>query len=105
MRKPTRNQEETDKEPGGKQKGSRMEKRGKQEGSILILLIKQFDIDPKKAFMAEDIAANLHPAAERGMATLLVKGRNGWPDEVEEMDHVHHRTDLLAPWLTTVTTA
>ena len=66
-------------------------------------MMQRHGIDPARAFFAEDSAHNLEPAAAMGITTFLVRGRYGWPEEVEDMNFVHHRADLLTPWLSALT--
>lgn len=58
-------------------------------------------VDARRAAMFEDLPQNLLPAAEAGMATVLVREAAALPDWVEPQDlsHVHHVTDDLAAWL------
>lgn len=57
-------------------------------------------IVPGRTVLFEDSSANLKPAAERGMTTVLVTpGEEGVANETDA-DHVHHVTDDLVRWLT-----
>ena len=64
-------------------------------------LAKVFDFDPKKAIMVEDIARNLQPAKEMGMATLWVRTQTDCDVCQEEPagNHVDYETDNLVSWL------
>ena len=67
-------------------------------------------IDPKRAAMFEDLDRNLAPAHALGMTTVLVRSADGhadpavrgWGDAPADAPHVHHRTDDLANFLTTI---
>lgn len=54
-------------------------------------------VDPGSAVMFEDLARNLEPAAELGMATVWLRPHPG----EEAPDHVDHAIDDLAAWLGT----
>jgi len=60
-----------------------------------------FNFDPKNAIMVEDIARNLHPAKEMGMATLWVRTQADCAVCQEEPtgDFVDFETDDLTGWL------
>ncbi len=64
-------------------------------------LAEVFDFDPKKAIMIEDIARNLQPAKEMGMATLWVRTQTDCDVCKEEPvgSHVDFETDDLTLWL------
>ena len=64
-------------------------------------LVGTFNFDPKKAIMVEDIARNLEPAKEMGMATLWVRTQTDCAICTEEPsgDHVDYETDDLVTWL------
>ena len=67
--------------------------------------IKTHAIDPARAILFEDTAANLKPADQLGMTTVLVTpGEDGVTNETNA-DHIHHITDDLAHWLTKQTNA
>ncbi|NOT40791.1 MAG: pyrimidine 5'-nucleotidase [Alphaproteobacteria bacterium] len=67
-------------------------------------------IDPKRAAMFEDLDRNLAPAHALGMTTVLVRSADGhadpavrgWGDAPADAPHVHHRTEDLAKFLTTI---
>jgi putative hydrolase of the HAD superfamily len=73
--------------------------RPKPEPSGYDRLIQRFAIEPMRAAMIEDMARNLKPAAERGMATIWLRSGIDWAAEEAEADYVQHRIDDLAPWL------
>ncbi len=68
------------------------------------------DIDPLRAAMFEDLDRNLAPAHELGMTTILVRAPEGhadpavrsWGEPSADATHVHHRTDDLAHFLSTI---
>jgi putative hydrolase of the HAD superfamily len=56
-------------------------------------LVARHGFDPRRAVMFEDVPANLVPAAELGMTTVLVGAGSS------DGRHVHHVTDDLPAWL------
>jgi len=73
----------------------------KPEPEVYEQLIKRFNIDPKRAVMVEDIARNLEPAAQLGMATVWVQSETDCLicKEQPDGDHVDYITDDLVAWL------
>lgn len=65
-------------------------------------LIEQFDIDPARAVMVEDLARNLKPAHERGMTTVWIRNDHHWSGGNEGDPHIHHVIDDLSDWLVAV---
>ncbi len=63
-------------------------------------LLDRYGIDPNTAVMVEDIAQNLVPAANLGMATVWVRGGRNIKLTDEQIGHVHHITDDLSDWIT-----
>ena len=65
-------------------------------------MIEQFDFDPKKAVMFEDLAHNLDAAKQLGMTTVWVKEEGhsfaDGPDP-EDVSYIDHVTDDLAGWI------
>lgn len=61
-------------------------------------VLRNFDIDPKKATMFEDMAVNLKTAHDLGMTTVWIHGKNNDPKD-HAHDHLHHKTETLAHWL------
>ncbi|CAK0747115.1 putative hydrolase of the HAD superfamily [uncultured Gammaproteobacteria bacterium] len=63
-------------------------------------LIQRHEIDPTRACMVEDMAANLIPAHTLGMATVWVRSASRWgqPDP-DMLPYIDHTTDDLAGWL------
>ena len=66
-------------------------------------MIEKFGIDPKKSIMVEDIAGNLKPAAELGMATVWVKTGVHWSDNGLENTRIDFTTPDLSSWLSEIT--
>jgi putative hydrolase of the HAD superfamily len=62
-------------------------------------VLARHQIDPNRAVMVEDIAQNLVPAADLGMATVWVRGGRDLSLAAEQILHVHHITDDLPGWL------
>jgi putative hydrolase of the HAD superfamily len=75
----------------------------KPEPFIYDLLVRRHWIDPRQAVMVEDLAKNLLPAHEMGMATVLVRHAADWAQDGADAAHVHHATDDLVAWLGEVT--
>jgi len=75
----------------------------KPEPAPYDILIEQFDIDPARAVMVEDLARNLKPAHERGMTTVWVRNDHHWSGGNEDDPHIHHVIDDLSDWLVAVT--
>lgn len=72
--------------------------------------LRTHDIDPTRAAMFEDLDRNLAPAHELGMTTVLVRAPEGhadpavrsWGELAHDAPYVHHRTDDLAHFLSTI---
>lgn len=63
-------------------------------------LIQSLGIDPTRACMVEDMAANLIPARTLGMTTVWVRSTSRWGQpEPEMLPYIDHTTDDLAEWL------
>jgi putative hydrolase of the HAD superfamily len=62
------------------------------------MLIKKFAFDPKKAAMFEDMTINLKTAADLGMTTVWIHGKNKNPAD-HALPHLHHKAETLAEWL------
>ena len=63
-------------------------------------LVRQHNVDPRKAAMIDDIVINLKPAHELGMRTVWVRTEESVKRaEGVPLDHIHHQTDDLATWL------
>lgn len=66
-------------------------------------MIDKFDIDPNVSIMVEDIAGNLKPAAELGMATVWVNTGVHWSDNGVKETRIDHVAPDLSSWLSNVT--
>jgi len=75
----------------------------KPEPFVYDVLVRRHWIDPKRAVMVEDIAKNLLPAHEMGMATVLVRHGADWAQEGADGAHIHHTTEDLVAWLSELT--
>ena len=71
----------------------------KPEPAIYDQLLTRHAIDPRAAILFEDIARNLKPAHDRGMATAWVKVDWAWAQPGDDMEHVHHVIEDLTEWL------
>lgn len=74
----------------------------KPEPAPYDILIEQFDIDPSRAVMVEDLARNLKPAHERGMTTVWIRNDHHWSGGAEDDPHIHHVIDDLSEWIVEV---
>lgn len=77
----------------------------KPEPFVYDVLVRRHWIDPRRAVMVEDLAKNLLPAHEMGMATVLVRHAADWAQEGADAAHIHHTTEDLVAWLGDVTAA
>ncbi len=59
------------------------------------------EVEPARACMVEDMARNLLPAAEMGMATVWIPNGTDWGAQGQG-DHIHHVTDDLAAFLAAI---
>lgn len=62
------------------------------------MLLKHYSFDPKHAAMFEDMQINLKTAAELGMTTVWIHGKNKDP-AIHALPHLHHKAETLAKWL------
>jgi putative hydrolase of the HAD superfamily len=72
----------------------------KPEMAIYRDVVGRYGVEPTRAAMLDDIAANLRPAAELGMRTVWIRT----PESVQRvagqaLDHIHHQADDLVDWL------
>ncbi|HVA12641.1 MAG TPA: pyrimidine 5'-nucleotidase [Stellaceae bacterium] len=76
----------------------------KPEPAAYAAFVRQHDIDPHRAAMAEDMARNLPPAAMLGMTTIWVSG-GPHPHDDGHAAHIHYRVEHreLAPFLRAIT--
>ncbi len=63
-------------------------------------LCSQHEIDPTRAFFAEDMARNLRPAKAMGMATLWINNGSEHGSSEACDSFIDHETHDLADWLT-----
>jgi putative hydrolase of the HAD superfamily len=56
-------------------------------------------VNPARAIMVEDMARNLRPAKQLGMATLWVNNGSEQAESADWSAIVDHQTDALGPWL------
>ena len=61
-------------------------------------IVEKFRFDSHQACMFEDTEINLKPAADLGMTTVWITGKNREPKEHSPV-YVHHKTEKLADWL------
>ncbi len=71
----------------------------KPEPEVYRAMAARFGIDPRRAVMVEDIAANLIPAAEMGMTTVWLQNDTAWGGDGWSAEHVHHVARDLTEWL------
>lgn len=64
-------------------------------------LLEQHDIDPHASVFFDDIPRNLKPAADIGMTTVWVPGRNDWAQLEDKGEYIHYVAEHLAGWLDT----
>lgn len=70
----------------------------KPEISVYQKLLRDFDIDPKRAVFFEDMAKNLKPAHDLGMKTVWIPNTEKWSHEQSTGEHIHHVVDDLSDW-------
>mgnify|MGYP003675447082 FL=1 len=63
-------------------------------------LVKEFDINPERAVLFEDMAVNLAPAHDMGMKTVWIPNDRYWSADGGVDAHIHYKTDDLGDWLT-----
>ena len=68
-------------------------------------LITAYMVDPRRAVMVEDIAANLTTAHAMGMTTVWIATRHAWAAPAADADFVDHRVEDLTAWLQAVAAA
>jgi putative hydrolase of the HAD superfamily len=71
----------------------------KPESYAFDQFFQQTGINPTGAVMIEDMAANLEPAAARGMRTVWLASDIGWAARGADGAHVHYRADDLKGFL------
>ena len=65
-------------------------------------MIEKFAIDPCSSIMFEDIAGNLNPASELGMATVWIRTDTHWSDNGHDGNNIDHISTDLPAWLQNV---
>lgn len=63
------------------------------------ILVEAANIDPGGSVMVEDMAKNLLPAHELGMATVWLRSDHDWARDGAELPHVHHVGEDLVSFL------
>jgi putative hydrolase of the HAD superfamily len=74
----------------------------KPDRSAFRTLLERHDIEPTEAVMVEDVARNLEPAKELGMATVLIESEHRWSEDADQADYIDHRIDDLTAWLSAI---
>lgn len=62
-------------------------------------MLARHDIDPAGSVMVEDVARNLEPAKQLGMATVLIETDHRWSEDADGAEYVDHRIEDLTQWL------
>jgi putative hydrolase of the HAD superfamily len=75
----------------------------KPEPSAYDRLVERFAIEPARAVMVEDIAANLEPAHRLGMTTVWLRHAEDWAHKPADHAFVDHVIDDLPAWLAELT--
>lgn len=75
----------------------------KPRPSAYAAMLARHNIDPKRAVMVEDLARNLSPASEAGLATVWVRTTSEWSGRGANPEHIDHTTDDLTAWLEALT--
>jgi putative hydrolase of the HAD superfamily len=71
----------------------------KPEPAAYDRLVERFSIDPSRAVMVEDIAANLEPAHRLGMTTVWLRHADDWAHRPVDHPFVDHVIADLPAWL------
>ena len=71
----------------------------KPKPHVYDLFLEEFDVDPTRSIMFEDMARNLVPAHDLGMATVWINTGHVWGEAGYEADKIHVETDKLSNWL------
>ncbi len=71
----------------------------KPEPAAYRALLARHAIKPDDSVMFDDMARNLAPAAELGMATVWVRTDVEWAQAPAEAGYIHHVTEDLPAWL------
>ncbi len=62
------------------------------------IFLRDFDINPNRAVMFEDMARNLVPASKLGMTTVWVKNSSNWAAIDYQAEHIHYETENILDW-------
>jgi putative hydrolase of the HAD superfamily len=76
----------------------------KPERAVYEQMLQQHKIDPRRAIMLDDMAHNLKPAHDLGMATVWVRTPESLVRHEQsggDKAHIHHETDDVVAWLQT----
>ncbi|MCC7046626.1 MAG: pyrimidine 5'-nucleotidase [Alphaproteobacteria bacterium] len=71
----------------------------KPEPVVYDQLVARHAIAPRRAILFEDIARNLKPAHDLGMATVWVRADSPWAQPGDDRSHIHHEIDDLTQFL------
>ena len=71
----------------------------KPDRSAYDKFLRDYDVDPARAVMIEDMARNLEPAHELGMKTVWIRSEHDHSAIGADGDHIHHVIYDLVPWL------
>lgn len=74
----------------------------KPDATAFDAFLARYDIDPGRAAMVEDMARNLVPARDRGMATVWLRSDTSVSGAGGPLDHVDATIDDLPGWLETL---
>jgi putative hydrolase of the HAD superfamily len=66
------------------------------------LLCERFGIDPRRALLVEDMAANLKPAKQLGMTTVWVDNGSERGSHGADESFIDHRIEEVGEWLETI---
>lgn len=75
----------------------------KPEPAAYDRLVERFSIDPARAVMVEDIAANLEPAHKLGMTTVWLRHADDWAHKHPDHQFIDHVITDLPAWLAELT--
>lgn len=71
----------------------------KPEPVVYDRLVGRYAIAPRRAILFEDMARNLKPAHDLGMATVWVRADSPWAQPGDDRSHIHHEIDDLTRFL------
>lgn len=71
----------------------------KPKPSVYDHFIRKYGIQPDRAVMFEDMARNLIPAHDRGMATVWINTGSSWGEMDHDPETIHAETASLNDWL------